>query len=68
MKPKFRIYSCQKCGKQVFSLTHSLLGLDQLKKEVGLYCGECASPEVHHKIDMTVLEKLSGFKNNLKNT
>ena len=51
MKP-IRIVTtkCKRCGKQIATGSHSLVGLDSLKAALGDICKDCITPEEHQMI------------------
>ena len=41
---------CRRCGKPISTLSHSLVGADALKAELGEICGDCTTPDEHRRI------------------
>ncbi|OLL27288.1 hypothetical protein BTH42_33700 [Burkholderia sp. SRS-W-2-2016] len=42
--------SCRRCDKSISTLSHSLLGADALRAELGEICGDCTTPDEHRRI------------------
>jgi hypothetical protein len=51
MKP-IRIVTtkCKRCGKQIATGSHSLVGLDSLKAALGDICNDCITPDERQTI------------------
>ncbi len=41
---------CRRCGRSISTLSHSLLGVDMLRAELGGICGQCVTPEEEQRI------------------
>ncbi|HFY0449965.1 TPA: DUF2688 domain-containing protein [Escherichia coli] len=47
---------CKRCGCSLTMLAKSIFGANELKAELGQICGECLTPEEHHRISTEVME------------